>query len=1249
VAVLSACGFAQSSDATLSGVVSDPGGAVIAGASVTAASAVTGLKKQVTANESGVYVFAALPPGAYTVQATAPGFRQLNYTGVTLEVGARLQLNLKLEVGTVSESIEVKAESENLLGYATASVGGMLTGQKVLDLPLPSRDALGLVLTQAGVLGDNFSGNRTAALNITLDGVNVQDQRNHQGLSTPVFTSVDRIEALRVVTAPADAELGRGSGQVQMLTRSGTNEFHGSLFWFHRNTVLNANTFFNNARGTDPRTGDPISPRNNLIRNQFGGRIGGPIVRNKTFFHFLYDAQRIAARSAITSTVLTAPARQGLFRYFPGVRNGNAESLTPVVDLQGNPLRPAQASGPLETASVFNQDPARMGPDSTGVVRRMLEVMPLPNNFRVGDGLNTAGYTWQRSSTDDFDVYNIKIDHNFNSSHRLSYTYNLEDEFEYNTRYEQTYPASPGGEIKRRDHFHTVSLLSTLSSRITNEFRAGFLRPDYLGLAPWQLEEFQDFLPRVNGRAYLPVAVSFSDIIVTDDNPVRLFSPLQQYVNNVSWTQGKHIFKAGVDVRLSSTDSFNSTDVMPRVNLGTGGVAVQNIERLPGIGQNLTAARNLLLDLSGSVNSVVQAFNATGGSNPQYEENLFKYRHWRRPEVSWFFKDDWKIHPRLTLNLGVRWEFYGVPADTDGRTASLEGGTAGIFGLSGSSYADVYQPGRLNGSLTRVNLIGAGTANPDTRLYRDDFNNFAPAIGFSWQVPWFKKATVIRAGYGIAYERQSLRLIDVVSGDQPGLRERVVFQSGNYLNLGNVSLPLATTGPPLTTIPVTDRAQTVRVFDQNLRTPYIQNWNFSIQRELARDMVFEVRYVGSKATKLIRGADINERNMFENGLLDAFLAAQQGGQSALLDRLFMGINVAGLGVVNGTSIRGADAARTISVTQTALSQNNPATFVEYFNTNTAFSGVRGGLLRRAGLPENFVIANPQFSSARLASNVANSNYHSLQLELNKRFSGGWTFQGNYTFSKALGEEDGDGDELNRSYRSGRDRTLDKKRLGFDFRHVVRTSGTYELPFGPGKLFLTGSRGFVARLVERWQVGSIVNIFSGQPMTIFSGRASFNTFNSASTPATNLVTVNNDFGSVVRRGNGVWYFEGLQQVRDPAINGLTTLNNIRSSSTLQAVADAQGNLVFVNAAPGSPGTSGLNFFDGPRSVRFDINVVKRVRLTERFTMELRADAISALNKPNFALPERDINSTNFGRITATDGGNRIMVVSARINF
>lgn len=1246
--------MAQSSDAVLSGTVTDSTSALVAGAKILVVNSNTGVRAQTTTNSSGVFVFAALQPGTYRLEAENPGFRRAIVDPIPLQVGARVQLDVKLEVGAVSESVEVTSDSASPLSYATASVGGVITGQKVLDLPLPARNALGLVLTQAGIVGDNFSGNRTAALNITMDGLNVQDQRNHQGLSSPVFTSVDRIEEFRVISSPADAEFGRGAGQVQMISRSGTNELHGSLFHFHRNTVLNSNTWFNNQRGRDA-AGNEISPRDVLIRNQFGGRIGGPVVlpklyngKNRTFFFFLYDGQRLSQKTAVTQTVYTDTARRGLFRFFSGVRNGNAASAIPTVDAGGNPLPPT-AGAQLQSVNLFGFDPNRNAPDSTGLVARSFALMPLPNNFRAGDGLNTAGYTWQRASTSDFDVFNIRLDHNF-AAHRISYSYNSEESFEANGRYAQRFPDAPGGNNKNSDRFHSLSVLSTLKPTLLNEFRAGVLRPDLRATAPWEIADNDSFFPVANGQKFLPVFARITDPIVTDDDPVRLLNPLYQFANNITWVKGKHTWKGGIDVRFSSTNSFNSINVIPRANFGTGGAPVQGIDRIPGIGLNVTDAINTLNDLSGSLNSVVQALNATGGANPTYVPGLEKYRHWKRPEVAFFFKDDWRVTPNLTFNLGVRWEYYGVPYDPNGRTAALEGGSPSIFGLSGTSFADVYQPGRLNGSLTRVQLIGPGTPNEDRKLHGEDYNNFAPAIGVSWKLPWFKTATVFRAGYGISYERQSLRLIDVISGDQPGLREAVTFQPASYLSLQGVRLPLSPVGAPLSTIPVTDRQQIIRTFDDGLRNPYIQSFNASLQREIAKGATLDVRYVGSKGTKLIRGADINERNIFENSILDAFRAAQTGGTHPLLDQVFMGLNVGGLGVVNGTTITGGDAIRTISTTQAQLAGHNVGAFADYLATSTQFTNVRGGLLRRAGLPENFVMANPQFSSARLIGNYANSSFHSLQIEVTKRFSAGWTLQSNYTFGKALGEEDGDGDDLNRSYRSGRDRGLDKKLLGFNRTHVWRSSGTFGLPFGPGKALLGNSRGWVARLVEGWQTGAIVNLFSGSPLTITSGRSSFNSFNAASTPASSVGVVDRSIGDALRVGNGIQYFQGFGQQADPSVAALAA--RIRGLSNLQSVLDAQGNVLFVNALPGSPGTLALNSFQGPGSIRFDINLVKRIRITERVQFELRADAISALNTPNFNNPNSDINSVNFGRITSTvagDHGNRIMVISGRINF
>ncbi|MBL8213119.1 MAG: hypothetical protein JNK87_20550 [Bryobacterales bacterium] len=287
----------------------------------------------------------------------------------------------------------------------------------------------------------------------------------------------------------------------------------------------------------------------------------------------------------------------------------------------------------LATVSLFNRDPNRRAADPTGLLTSLYQPMPLPNNFRTGDGLNTAGYTWQRRSTDDFDVLNVKADHIFRTHHRAAYTYNAEQEAEYNTRYEQTFPDSPGGTLTRRDRLHTFSLVSTVRPTVLNEFRFGALRPNTRGRAPWEIAEHAGFLPRAGNQPYIPVFNLVSDVVVSDDDPVLLKSPLYQFTDAVTVIRGKHAFKLGGDLRLSTTDSFNSSDVMPRVHLGTGAVPVTGLDSIAGIGQNLANATSMLTDLSGSLASVAQALNATGGTNPQYQPGLYKYRKWQRPEL----------------------------------------------------------------------------------------------------------------------------------------------------------------------------------------------------------------------------------------------------------------------------------------------------------------------------------------------------------------------------------------------------------------------------------------------------------------------------------------------------------------------------------------------------------------------------------------------------------------------------------------
>jgi hypothetical protein len=394
----------------------------------------------------------------------------------------------------------------------------------------------------------------------------------------------------------------------------------------------------------------------------------------------------------------------------------------------------------------------------------------------------------------------------------------------------------------------------------------------------------------------------------------------------------------------------------------------------------------------------------------------------------------------------------------------------------------------------------------------------------------------------------------------------------------------------------------------------------------------------------VRGTSINETVIFENGILEAFQLTQQGGHSPLLDRIFNGINVPGVGVVNGTTITGSDAVRALSNTQSHLAFHNVGTFADYLSSTNQFTGSRGGLLRRAGLPENFVYANPQFASARLTGNFANSTWHSLQVEFTRKLRKGWTWQGNWTYSKTLGEEEGDGEEMIDSYRDLRNRRLDKRLLGSHRTHVFRSSGFYELPFR--RLFPKRPRGWVRQAVEKWQAGSIFNWFSGEPVYLLSGRSSWNTFGD-NTPMA-AADVDKSLGSVVKQGNGVFYFTGLQQVPDPSRALLTTAGGVRARSTLQAIADAQGRLLLVNPVAGTLGNIAPNFLSGPSAFRLDLNLIKRIDLGERRMLELRADAINLTNTPQFGTPNADINSLSFGRITSADG-ERLVVLGLRINF
>jgi hypothetical protein len=1289
--------FAQTSNATLGGTVSDSTGALLPGVSITATNVGTGIVTTVISNDSGAYQFANLQTGTYAVNAELPGFQKQARNGVVLGVSQQVRLNFTLQVGGVAQEVEVTVAADTLIATSSSSVGTVLPEYKVRDLPLGGRNVMGLLATAGGTgpTEDNFQGNfaggRLSAVNVTRDGFNVTDGRYNYGALTSTYTSPDLVEEIRVITAPVDAEYGRGSGQVQMVTRSGTNQFRGSAFWTNRNSALDATKWFNNFNR---------APKDYENRNQFGVRLGGPLIKNKTFFFFLLDEQRYVIRQTFVGTVLTEQARQGIFRHFPGVDNQNTTGLNPTVDRNGNPILNGQSAVP-QSFSVFNRDSNRMGPDPSGFIQNtLIAKMPKPNDFTVGDGLNTAGIRFTRR-VDGYDLagsngndtnrdqFNARVDHNFNSSHKLSFIYTYERGRNMATQAGiMAWPGGYNGVNWKDPRLMNVSLVSTLSPTLVNEFRVGWKTEDKLSRAPWYVgrpsgftpeeetvetgEQGKDafaLLPKYNGVPTQVVTTLFPNNIIdwTQGQGANRSakSPMLTYGDNLSWTKGVHAFKWGGELRFAHSISANDSNMTPITRLGAGGAAVLGIDNtaFPGLtGNNQTLARNLLIDLSGSVASIQEGFDIRDPKDTAfrgYKDGVkFRVRDWRATDFNLFFKDSWKVHPNLTLNAGMSYWYFGVPYENHGLAGTAIGGEKGACGIS------------CGPSLTTIEFVGKNSPNPGKQLFDDDWNNFAPSFGLSWSLPWFgKDKTVLRAGYGWNYAGNNLIGVNTNLeniGNPPGVFEGsagagITYTQSAYLSLANMTLPIPHQFAPLRPVPLDGgRGDTLHVAVADRVAPYIQNFNLEIQRELPANTTLSMSYVGTKSTKLWNGDPLNAVDIFNNQFLDAFNITRAGGDARLFDDMLRGLNVPGAGTVNGTTLTGSAALRASTNTRPFIANNNVGALANFLNTTTSFTGKGGGAYSTNGLPQNFFVANPQFSNAILHGNLSNSTYHSMLLQVTKRLSKGFTSQGSYTWSRTLGADvtNGAEDQVLNS-RDPKRRSSDKTLVTYHRTHNLTANGTYVLPFGPGYRILGNAPGFLQRLVERWQFGTVFSWASGPPLTISAPTSTI------WQTATNMTpSIVGDFpkssGKVAKLPNAVTYFPDLRQVDDPTKAGVTTLQSTQGSFTNKAISDSQGRLLLVNPAAGQVGSLGLRWIQGPPHLGLDMNLIKRVRISENKEFEFRVDTVNILNHPNFGyntnrdtqnnpfLLDLNINSPTFGRFTDAQGARRF-TLSGRLNF
>ncbi len=570
--------FGPDRDARISGTVTDHVAHVVGAAALNTD---TGVSTAATSNNDGVYEFPSLALGTYKLSAEHAGFSKEVVDNVILAVGAQLTINMGLALGQTSQTVEVAAVA-NEINASTATIGDVLETKRMQDLPLVGRSSYDLINTQPGVVffqgtsNVNVNGQAGGAVMYTTDGINTQDNLLNGAVAAAAANtmSVDRTEEFRIVTSPADAEYGRGSGQVQMTTRGGTNKFTGSAWDELRNTDLDANDWFNNQKGNNAITGAPAAPRNILIENQYGFRLGGPVIlpkyngRNKTFFNGIWEESNLVTKNTVNSVVYTPTALAGQYRYITGATNANASAVIPTVTTGGTPLIPANdPTGALMTQNLYATGNAGRTSESP-LIAKYIAPMPLPNNYLVGDGLNTAGFTWAAPSLTTSQLFEGRIDHIINEKNRLTITLNHQSAA---LHVPGAFPTSPISIDGNETTQYSIHLTTTHKPNLLNEYRAGVFRPRVNAFAqndplagPTGVAALA-LLPSVNNTPFLLTQASgVGAVISSGGSSSNRITQNYDVGDDMTWIKGKHSFKGGVTLALHREPGLQQKPVLCR-------------------------------------------------------------------------------------------------------------------------------------------------------------------------------------------------------------------------------------------------------------------------------------------------------------------------------------------------------------------------------------------------------------------------------------------------------------------------------------------------------------------------------------------------------------------------------------------------------------------------------------------------------------------------------------------------------------
>jgi hypothetical protein len=1318
IGAMSCLGFAQGTTSSLTGTVVDQSGGVIPGAEVTVKNDNTGAEYKAVTAENGTFLIPALSAGTYTATVTVPNFKQSVTKNIVLVVGVPSAVRIVLQVGGSTETVTVTAGAE-VIQTASATISTTLSTTQIAQLPLATRNALDFLVFMPGVTTTGSSRNATfmgmpnSTLHITVDGVPTQDQNymgqyGGDGFYSMITPRPDSMQEVTVSTAASGADsTGAGAVQIRFVTRSGNNDYHGSLYDYERNTAFNSNYWYNNRDqapvyyGDGAGRGKPCTaqqlqtewdsckaPRNRIILHQIGGRVGGPISipklflgKDKAFFFLNLETFRLPNSSIRTNTIYSPSMEQGIYSYV------YKQSGQPDVIKTANLLTLAQGYG---QTSIMDPTVQKLISD----IRASTAITGTIQSYPTQADPNYQNFIWQSKGAEKRNYMTTRFDFNLTSRHRLELSWNGETRTrnpDYLNSRGWRYPGFPSyGRVDQNRGAISYALRSTITPRLVNEARGGILLGSTLfnpNAGPGDFN--QTGIGALGGFNWTPSGITG---IIAVTQPSRRNGPVKSVEDTLTWTKGAHNLSFGGSFMHVGSWEWYQT-LAPSISFGLPSAydpayvmfdSTNGSKNFPNAtASQITTASTIYASLTARVTQI--------SASAVINENTNKYTYMgpyteraRQREMGIFAQDSWRMFPNFTLTYGLRWEvqFPWTPLNNGFSWAS----TAEAWGPSGIN--SLFKPGATGGKPTLLYQFDAGT-----HAYNVDYKSFAPSFGFAWS-PKSKGGilgkllgqgaqTVIRSGFAIAYNRMGMfDYADYLFAVNPG----GTIDATRNQNLGNL---VSGTGTDVYPLLFRDKSRlgapafadtpnfpikptitnSINTIEPDIRTPYTMSWTFGLQREITKDMAIEVRYAATRNLQPYFQRNLNEINIVENGWTKEFRLAQQNlyanmaagkGRTFRYDSSVSGtsplpITLAYLGGKLDPNNSANYTSAVLGSAQAGFFTNT--TYVNYLNNyspapaslccSTASTGslisdaTRRANAAAAGLPANEFMVNPDVLSggAWIYKNGGGNYYDSLVVELRRRLAKGLLIQANYVWAKGLGLS------LS-SWRTGWVKSLSGTGA---LPHAFKVNWVYELPIGSGRTLFNGAPRYLDHVIGGWEIQGTGRVQSGNLLD----------FGNVVVVGMTDQELANSVGMRFDDAKKITYYVP-QDIIDQTYKAYSyDAGGFTSGApTGRYIAPAGsangGNCVQIVAGDCAPLH---HYVRGPKLLRFDMSLVKRIRFTESKNFEFRVEGLNLFNNINFYGTTCASASLTCGQTSSayTDGSNqqdfggRSIQIVMRINF